>query len=335
MIDSQQFSEALDLIDRADRILVTTHNKPDGDACGSLVVMRDALRGQGKRVYALLLSEVPAWYRFIASEPLLILGRDVQPDKLLSDYFQQIELVILLDVNSTSQLPHVTECLRQVEVPVLVIDHHATSDGLGSLELVDPTAAATGLLVYELLKYAQWPLTPTMAEALFVAAATDTGWFQFGNTDSRVYRDCAVLIEAGAQPKALYDKLYHNFSLSRFQLMLAMLNNLELHYDNQFALQVLRQSDFAQSGAATEDTENLINECHRIASIRASALLVELGDGRIRCSLRSRDSLDISVIANRFGGGGHKMAAGAFLPGPLEHARKLILEAFSRVFDGK
>lgn len=332
MIDKHQFSKALQLISQANRILVTTHNKPDGDACGSLVVMRDALLAQGKQVDALVLSTIPDWYVFIASEPLLVMHRDLQPERLYQDYLSQVDLIVLLDVNSAVQLPHFAPVLPQVEAPVLVIDHHATSDGLGTLELVDPTAAATGLLVYELLRYAHWPLTPVMAEALFVAAATDTGWFQFGNTDSRVYRDCAALIEAGARPKVLYDKLYHNFSPARFRLMVRMLNNLELHFNNQFALQVIRQADFAQSGATSEDTENLINECHRIDSIRASTLLVELKDGRIRCSLRSRDALDISIIANRYGGGGHKMAAGAFLPGPLEHARQLILDDFAAIF---
>jgi len=335
MITDQQFTEALQLIERANRILITTHHKPDGDACGSLVVVRDALTAMGKKTDALLLSPVPEWYAFIAKGPLILLHQDLQADDLQAGLLEHVDLVILVDVNSRAQLPQFADALQHVDVPVLVIDHHVSSDGLGTLELVDHTAAATGLLVYELIKFAQWPLTATMAEALFVAAATDTGWFQFGNADSRVYRDCAALIDAGARPKQIHDKLYNNFSLPRFKLMMTMLNRMQLHFDNQFALLVIRQADFEDSGATSEDTENLINECHRMRNVRASTLLVELPDGRVRCSLRSRDVLDVSAVANRFGGGGHKMAAGMFLPGPLEHAQSLILEAMQEIVCGK
>jgi phosphoesterase RecJ-like protein len=205
------------------------------------------------------------------------------------------------------------------------MDHHATADGLGDVELADASAAATGLIIFDLLKYANWPITEKMAEALFVAVATDTGWFQFGNTDSRVYRECAELIDAGAKPTQIYANLYHNFSPARFRLMAAMLNTLELHLDDRYAAMHLLQRDFEQTGAAYNDTENLINECHRINTVKASALFIELKDGRIRCSLRSRGTLDVSQIAVKFDGGGHKMAAGTFLPGPIENAKQLIL----------
>ncbi len=335
MITDKQFAEGLALVEQANHILIGTHHKPDGDACGSLVVLRDALLALGKRVEALLLSPVPEWYDFIAKGPLIQLHRDLSVDDLQAGLLEQVDLVILVDVNSRAQLPHFADKLDPVDVPVLVIDHHVSSDGLGTLELVDHTAAATGLLIYEFIKFAQWPLSAGMAEALFVAAATDTGWFQFGNADSRVYRDCAALIDAGAHPKRIHDNLYNNFSRPRFKLMMAMLNSLQLHFESQFALLVIRQSDFEASGATSEDTENLINECHRMRSVRASTLLVELPDGRVRCSLRSRDVLDVSVVANQFGGGGHKMAAGTFLPGPLKHAQSLILAAMKDVVCGK
>ena len=202
--------------------------------------------------------------------------------------------------------------------------------------MIDPSAAC-GMVVLELLRAAGWRLTPSIAEALFVAAATDTGWFQFVNTNSGVYRQCADLIDAGARPAALYARLYQDFPYSRFRLMVAMLNSLELHFDGRFALQCIRRSDFERTGSRYEDTENLINECHRIGKVVASALLVETEDGRIRCSLRSRTSthltpggaIDVGRIAAKYGGGGHKMAAGTFLPGPIEQAAERILAEFT------
>ncbi len=328
MITDEHKQAALELLDKSQRILITTHIKPDGDACGSVSGMAQALRGQGKHIRTLFLSRIPNWYAFLQSEPPVILGEDVTEEQLLSGRWESFDLVVMVDVNSVSQLPVLSDYLEKTGIPVLVIDHHATADHLGMVELVDSSAAAAGVLVYEFLKYAQWPIKERMAEALFVAIATDSGWFQFDNANGRVYRDCADLIDLGASPSQIYDKLFKNYSVARFKLMQTMLDRLELHFDDRFALQCIHKDDFVETGANYEDTENFINECHRIASVKASTLLVELEDGRIRCSLRSRGDVDVSQIACLYGGGGHKMAAGAFLPGPMDHAKALVLEHF-------
>jgi bifunctional oligoribonuclease and PAP phosphatase NrnA len=327
------FAEAINLIHDSKRILVTTHVKPDGDAAGSLGALVQALRAQGKQTHALFLSPVPQWYKFLAPQDISVMDETLSWDHVVDRILEQVDLVILLDVNSLNQLPKIGPWLKEGDLPVLIIDHHATSDHLGSVEVVDHSAAATGVLVYELCKQAGWPITESMAEAMFVAAATDTGWFQFGNADSRVYRDCAALIDAGAKPAKIYETLYQNFSYARFKLTQVMLATLELYFGGQFAIQHIRKLDFEHTGTNHEDTENLINECHRIGSVKASVLLVELDDGRIRCSLRSRGAVDVSQIARRFGGGGHKMASGTFLEGPLEHAKELIISQFKPFFE--
>jgi len=290
MVSNDNFNKAIDLINKSRCPLITTHTKPDGDACGCVTAMCEAMGALGKKVTPLLLSPPPQWYEFLFTEKPAVLGEDVQLNE-----------------------------------PLLVLDHHETSDGLGDVELADSDAAATGLIVLDLLKYAGWPVTEKIAESLFVALATDTGWFQFSNSNSRVYRACAELIDAGVKPTQIYDHLYLNFSYPRFRLMAGMLDKLELHLDGRYAAMQITKQDFERTGAAYSDTENLINECHRIDSVEASALFIELKDGRIRCSLRSRGPLDVSKIAAQFGGGGHTMAAGTFLPGPLENAKQLIL----------
>ncbi|MHC4735354.1 MAG: DHH family phosphoesterase, partial [Planctomycetota bacterium] len=125
---------------------------------------------------------------------------------------------------------------------------------------------------------------------------------------------------------------YQNYSHQRFKLMATMFNTLELHLDGRLATQHILLSDFEQSGAEHKDTENLIDECRRIRSVEASALFVESKDGRFRCSLRSRGAVDVGKIAQKFGGGGHKMAAGLFLPPPLENAKKIILDEMTHQF---
>jgi phosphoesterase RecJ-like protein len=332
MIPRELFEKALNQIHKAERILVTTHTKPDGDACGSVIVMCDALKAQGKYVQSLFLSSIPSRYQCLFPEEANMLGQQIQVDDLTRQPFGPFDLTILMDVNSITQLPGLETYLKAARGPVLVMDHHVTGQGLGTVELVDSSAAATGIIVYDFLQYVHWPLTEEIAEALFIAAATDTGWFQFRNADSRVYHVCASLIDAGARPTEIYDKLYQNMPLSRFLLMRRMLNTLTLYFENRFAVQTISHEDFVETGADYHDTENLINECHRIETVKASVLLVELEDGRVRCSLRSRGAVDVSVIAARFGGGGHKMAAGAFVPGPLDHAVTLIKDVFSHVF---
>jgi phosphoesterase RecJ-like protein len=280
-----------------------------------------------------MLTEVPQWYEFLFSEKAPVFAEDVTAEQILQGRLGEFDLIVIVDADSYSQLGDFEQFLKQNNTqygrrhkPVLVIDHHATSDGVGDIQLVDSSAAATGLIVLDLMKYAGWAVTERVAEALFVAIATDTGWFQFSNTDSKVYAACAELTGAGAKPTKVYEKLYHNFSHARFRLMLAMLETLELHFGGQFAVQHILQRDFERTGTTYADTENLINECHRIGTVKASALFVELKDGRIRCSLRSRGAVDVSEIAEKFGGGGHKSAAGGYLPGPLQNAKQLIFD---------
>lgn len=332
MVNNNDFAKAIELINNFSNILLTTHTRPDGDACGCIAAICDTLAALGKKVKPLLLSPVPQWYEFLFAEQIPVLGEDIQLKELTAGRLCEFDLIVIVDTNSHIQLPKFDKYLRQADKPVLIIDHHVTSDGLGGVELVDSDAAATALIVLDLLKYAGWSITEKIAEALFVAIATDTGWFQFNNTDSRVYRACAELIDAGAKPTQIYDNLYHNFSQARFKLMAVMLNTLELHLDGRYAAMHLLQRDFEQTGAEYTDTENLINECHRISTVKASALFIELKDGRIRCSLRSRGALDVSQIAARFDGGGHKMAAGTFLPGPMENAKQLILDEVTKAF---
>lgn len=333
-VGSEAYQQAIELIERSRDILVTTHTRPDGDACGCMVAVTEVLRRLGKTVRPLLLSPMPDWYTFLFEEKTPILGEDVQVADLLGGQFGAIDLVIIVDTNSYSQLPRFEDYLKQSTQPVLVIDHHVTADRIGQVQVTDESAAAAGLVLLDLLTRARWPIPKKAAEGLFVAIATDTGWFHLRNTDSRTFRCCADLIEMGVDPNDLYHKLYESFSYARFNLMVTMLKTVALHFDGRYAAQYLRREDFERTGAAYRDTENLINECQRINSVSVAALFIELRDVRIRCSLRSRpdvrrpgqEAVDVNEIARQFGGGGHKMASGTYLPAPLEHAMQLIYD---------
>ncbi len=134
-------------------------------------------------------------------------------------------------------------------------------------------------------------------------------------------------------PSEIYHTLYQNFTLPRFKLMTAMLDTMQLHFDGKLATQYILQKDFERTGASSSDTENLIDECQRIGTVEVAALFVELKDDRIRCSLRSRGVVDVRKIAQKFGGGGHKQAAGTYLSKPLELAQKHIIDSVAEQLD--
>ena len=331
------FQKAVELIGKSNKVLITTHTRPDGDGCGCIAALSETLTTLGKNVKILLLSELPAKYEFLFATNSI---RTVKSVKSVAKFAP--DLIIIVDTATYNQLPELVSLLwpavpatarrgRSLVPPPssLVIDHHVTSDNLGDVKLIEGSASATALIVFDLLKYAGWPITKKIAEALFVAVSTDTGWFQFDNTDSRTLKVCAELLDAGAEPSKFYRQLYQNFSPQQFRLMVAMLNTLELELGGRFAMQHLTQKDFKKTGAKYSDTENLIDECRRISGVEAAALFVEQTNGQVKVSLRSMGAIDVCKIAAKFGGGGHKMAAGVNIESSLKQVQKLILDEVS------
>lgn len=335
MTGSDVYQNAITLIEQSRSVLITTHIRPDGDACGCVRALQETLAGLGKSVRLLFMSPLASWYGALFEQPAPILGDETDDVAAgqLDDYCRDIDLVIIVDTDSKVQLPHLSDWLATAGKKVLVIDHHITGDHLGDVELVDTTAAAAGEIVFDLLKLAGWPITERIAESIFIALSTDTGWFKFGNTDSRIFHTAAELIDAGAQPNKIYSLLYQSFTPARLYLMGRMLEHLQLHADGRIATQYILRRDFDETGATGADTENLIDECQRIESVQAAALFVELANGGFRCSLRSKGAVDVRKIAQKYGGGGHTLAAGVNLEGPLDNALQTIIHEITAQLD--
>ncbi|MHC4950786.1 MAG: DHH family phosphoesterase [Planctomycetota bacterium] len=325
MPDNKTFQKAVDLINNASNVLLTTHIRPDGDACGCVRALMEVVQQLGKKAQVLFMSPLAAWYEALFDEKPTILGNDVQPDQL-SQTYADVDLIILVDTDSRVQLPGFADWLDDCGKKILVIDHHISGDNLGVVQLVDTAAAAAGEIVFDLIKFADWSLTEHIAESIFIALSTDTGWFKFGNTDSRIFHTAAELIDAGARPNVIYRQLYQSFTPARLYLMTRMLDHLQLHADGRIATQYILRKDFDETGASGPDTENLIDECQRVESVEAAALFTELADGGFRCSLRSKGKVDVRCIAQKYGGGGHTLAAGVNLEGPLDAAIQSIVD---------
>lgn len=331
MPDNTDYNRAIQVINNSKKVIITSHMRPDGDACGSITALTGVMESMGKEVYPVLLTPLASWYEYLFDKTPPILGNDLSMTGLEA-LGQECDTIIIVDTNSQVQLPKFADFLKATrkDKTVLVIDHHVTGDSLGDVELIDTTAAAAGEIVHEIIKLANWPITEKIAQSLFVAIATDTGWFKFANTDSRLLRDAADLLDAGVNPANVFRKMYQNFSAPRMKLLALVLDRIKLHFDSKVAIQYILRKDFDDTGTTGTDTENLIDECQRIQSVEVAAMFVELKDGGFRCSLRSKGLVNVGKIAQDNGGGGHKMASGVNLAGPLDNAIETILTAVEK-----
>jgi phosphoesterase RecJ-like protein len=208
-----------------------------------------------------------------------------------------------------------------------VLDHHVSSDELGAEVFRNVAAEATGRLVVEAAGALDVKLTPEMAMPLFAALATDTGWYRFASTTGETYRFGGQLVDAGARPAAIYNAIYEQDTLARVQLRGRILARTQTELDGRLVFTSVTREDFDATGAAAADTEDVVNMTLVISGTDVAVISVEQPDGNVKVSFRSRAGLDCSRLAESFGGGGHKAAAGATVPGPLAVAEPRVLDA--------
>ena len=324
------WNELKSLIETHQRFLLTSHVRPDCDALGSELGLAGILEAMGKQVTILNADPTPPHLAFIDPECRIQSLVDDQELPSLNAY----EAIIVLDTSAWNQLGGVGELLRTVELPIIVIDHHANAEELGTAVFKDPTAEATGRLVTDLADFLRVSITKEMAMPLFAAVATDTGWYRFPSTTGETYRVAARLVDAGAEPSIIFRELYEQDSLARVRLRGLALSRVVTELDGRLAHTYVRADDFTITGAFPGDTEDFINMALAVAGTEAAVIMIERPEGQVKASFRSRSGLDCSQIAASFGGGGHKAAAGATLEGPFERAQAKVLEAMRRELVG-
>jgi phosphoesterase RecJ-like protein len=307
------------------RFLLTTHVRPDGDGLGSILALAETLEAHGKQCDLLITSVFPPRYTFL--DPKHRIARFTPP----GDQWRNTEAVLILDTGTWNQLDAFGPFLRSLSVPKAVIDHHQTQDDLGAAQFIDVTAEATGRLTYEAICALNYPLTPQVASHLFVALAMDTGWFRHANTTPATFELASELVSAGARPELLYDELFERNSLPRLKLMGLVLDRLQVTENGRVAYSEVRPGDYELTKATPQDTEDLVNFTRSVAGVEVGLLFMEQPRGGVKVSFRSR-SIDVARIAERFGGGGHRLAAGATLQASLDEARARVLDAVRAAF---
>jgi bifunctional oligoribonuclease and PAP phosphatase NrnA len=308
--------KVLGLFKDEEQFLIAAHINPDGDAIGSALALSFALESMGKETFIYDRDPVPEIYKFLPGH-----------DRFRSDLTNDLSVkpvLVLLDCNSLARASLEGYAFRHS----LVIDHHETEADFGDTRWIDQHAAATGLMVYFAIKSLGLPVTKDMAINLYTAISVDTGTFRYSNTTAEVLRVSADLVKSGAEPNHIADNLYETWDRRRFNLFVMALNTLEIKGDT--AIIHVTKDMFRKTGTKAEDTENFANFPRMMQSMRISVLLRELGDDEWKASLRSRDDVNVARVAELFGGGGHRNAAGFKLKADLGSAKKALLRAIKK-----
>lgn len=317
------------ILDEHERFVISSHVRPDADAIGSEIGLAGLLFGLGKSVRIVNPSATPHHLAFLDPDRLARqLGDGITVEEACAT-----DVHFIVDTGSWTQLSDVRAVVEKTSAKKVVIDHHVSSDDLGAILYKDVTASATGLLITEMAETLGLPLGLREASALFCATATDTGWFRFPNADSRTLHAAARLIDAGVRPNLLYQELYERSSLARLKLHSRVLARVTAEFDGRLGHTYVLQKDFEETGALPADTEDLVNDCLTLEGAACAFILVEQKSRQVKASLRSRAGLNVAKVAEQFGGGGHKQAAGAMLAGPLAAAQTRILQALKTALD--
>jgi phosphoesterase RecJ-like protein len=302
--------QIIDALSTRQRVLVTTHVRPDGDALGSTAALVMGMRKVGISAEVLLLSHLPSKYAFVYLDNH-IHYRDVEKGWPEDFSLSRYDALLVADTGTWSQLPGLKDRLPALKGPKLVVDHHLTQEDWADIKLVDTRAAAAAEVVAEVLGQWDIDLDQAIATALYLGIAADTGWFQHSNTRPQTMRLAARLMEAGVDTDAMYQHLYQNERAERLALQTRAMQSMELLAEGRLAVQRLNQADFAAVNAGVLSTEGLINVPLQIATVQVSIMIIEAPEGGpIRVSLRSKGQVDCARFAERFGGGGHARAAG-------------------------
>ena len=318
------FEEIARAICQHQRIAVLSHVRPDGDALGSQIALGLSLQKLGKQVRVWNEEGMLEKYSFVARAELV-----TKPPADAED----VDLAIALDTAIQNRLGTALTAIRSAKLWIN-IDHHPSNPRYGDLVHIDDSAPATGQILFDLMTSQKLPLDRDIAENLYVAISTDTGSFQYPKTTARTFEIAAALVRIGLDVGVISRQLYENFPRRRVELLRELLRTMRFDGNGRIASFKLSLQTANELGVIPEDNEGLIDHLRAIHGVIVAAFFEELPDGKIRVSMRSKDErVDVCAICQRFGGGGHTLAAGARIRGTLSEVEERVLKAVCDVID--
>ena len=319
-MDKALAQKVIDRLSAAKSPALFTHLRPDGDAFGSLLGLAHVLKERGQTPTLQVEGGMIPMYRFLPGHELVEDVADQLPPK--TDAF------VVLDTSTRERVGKKTVGWKQ---PVdVVIDHHVSNPGFGSINLIVPEIPATAGVLYRLFAMAGWKISPATATCLYAGLSTDTGSFRYRGTDAQTLRIAADLVELGADPSEIAKHCYLSITPQRYQLKKLTIETLTLKDNKKSGFLTILPDFYLQSGAKSEDTEGIIEEVTSIQGLEVASLFEFSPDDGLRVSLRSKGKVDVNSIASSFGGGGHRAAAGIRFARDGKKNRDLVLAAISR-----
>ncbi|MEM7228618.1 MAG: bifunctional oligoribonuclease/PAP phosphatase NrnA [Planctomycetota bacterium] len=321
-------AEVINAIAHADRVLVTTHQKPDGDAIGSTLALKRGLEQQDIACDIFVMGMVPSELDAVTEGTPYHRVEDGMPGDVY-------DLVLLVDTGAWAQVGPLADWLRSRHDIIIGIDHHAHGDDIAARRIVRAAAASTTQILFEVLSAFGCDITGErggIAEALFLGLATDTGWFRHANGDADAFQTCARLLATGVDKPRLYQLIEETSRPERLALMARALTSLQYACDGTIAIMSITRDDFAETGGSSEDLTGMVNEPLRVGRIRASLLVSQVEQGETKISLRSKPAgddgqfIDVNAVAKHLNGGGHVHAAGARIAADHDEALHVVLQ---------
>lgn len=307
-------NKIVDLLRNADEFNLISHMLPDGDSVGSLLALGEGLRSIGKKVNLFTPGHIPQKYTFLQGSTQVI----HENNRMLPEI-----ITIVLDSSDPERLSDFRETVMK-SIILVNIDHHITNQLFGTLNLVDHSAAATGEIIFHILKDLEITITATIAEALYVAISTDTGSFKYDNTTAATHRVVASLLEHDFSPAAVSQKIFDERPLTFFMLLNKALSSLEIYQNRRIAVMTLSRDIRERSGASEDDLDGIVNYSRNIEGIEVGILFYVENKQEVKVGFRSK-YLDVSKLASRLNGGGHIRAAGCRLQGSFVEIKKTVL----------
>jgi len=313
------FAEVGEVIAKHNSFVIMSHVRPDGDAIGSQVALGFSLMAMGKTVFLVNEDGVPESLEFLAGSEKVT----TPPGEALD-----VEVAIALDTATKPRLGDGALHAASKAKVWVNIDHHISNPKYGDVNVIDSTSPATGQILYNLIRALDLPLPAETRDAIYVAVSTDTGSFQYGSTTAETYEMGAALIRSGLDVGKINADTYDNHPFRRLELMRELLNTLEISADGKLATWELRDATRLNLNLQPDDSEGLIDLIRSVKGVRVAVFFEELEGGKIRVSMRSKDKgVNVCEVAMQFGGGGHALAAGIRMAGPLEEAKPQVLAA--------
>ena len=295
------------------RFLIACHENPEGDAIGSELALALALRKMGKTATVLNSDPVPENLVFLPGADTIVFEADGSTH----------EVAVVVDCGSPERTGRVQTELRKC--PVMVnIDHHATNDARGDYCLIDPAAAATGILVHRIFSALELVIDHAIAMNLYVAILTDTGSFHYSNSSPEAFYIAGDMVRIGIDPWEVAEKVYETQTAEKLGLLGRILGSLELAAGGRVAAVTARKNDLRDYSATKDHLEGFINYPRSIAGVEVAVSFREEAEGEFRVSLRSKGRADVSAIASALGGGGHRNAAGCTVTGSLDEVKRRV-----------